>query len=72
MGIEILDKIIFDSNLKFYSFEDYPNISTLIIPFSAIIEHKTNPDIYTGKEKIPFKEKDSEFKQILLNEFFID
>jgi hypothetical protein len=45
------------------------NLSNLFIPFSKFFKKETPLDIYTGKEKIPFHEKDSEFKNILIQEF---
>lgn len=45
------------------------NLSNLVIPFSRFFKNETPLDIYTGKEKIPFHEKDSEFKTILIQEF---
>ena len=71
MGVGFFYKIFYDNYLKLNSLENYPNISTLIIPFSEIIGNKSTPDIYKGNELIPFKEKDSKFKKILINEFLI-
>jgi len=45
------------------------DISSFIIPFSAFFNENEFPDMYTGEELIPFKERDIEFKEILLNEF---
>ncbi|MFX0059606.1 MAG: hypothetical protein ACFE85_17605 [Candidatus Hodarchaeota archaeon] len=45
------------------------NLSDLVVPFSRFFKNETPLDIYTGKEKIPFHEKDSEFKSILIQEF---
>ncbi len=45
------------------------NISSIIIPFSKIFNSYRTVDIYSGTEKIPFKERDSEFKMILRQEF---
>jgi len=44
-------------------------LSNLVIPFSKFFKKEAPSDIYTGKEKIPFHEKDSEFKSILIQEF---
>ena len=46
-----------------------PDISQLIIPFSVAFNINHAPDIYTGEELIPFKERDSQFKELLINEF---
>ena len=45
------------------------DISLIIIPFSKICKSYRPSDIYSGTEKIPFKERDSEFKMILRQEF---
>ncbi|MHA2008359.1 MAG: hypothetical protein ACXABO_04050 [Promethearchaeota archaeon] len=45
------------------------DISHIIIPFSQIFNTYKPSDIYSGAEKIPFKERDSEFKVILRQEF---
>jgi hypothetical protein len=49
--------------------EEFIDISTLVIPFSTIIEKIFPPDIYTGNEIIPFEKKDPEFKLMLIYEF---
>ncbi|MFW9872580.1 MAG: hypothetical protein ACFFG0_05705 [Candidatus Thorarchaeota archaeon] len=49
--------------------EIFPDISKLIIPFSVVFNISHEPDIYTGTELIPFEQKDSEFKEILICEF---
>jgi hypothetical protein len=45
------------------------NLSNLIIPFSKFFKKQDSSDVYTGKESIPFNEKDTEFKSILIQEF---
>ena len=45
------------------------DISTIIIPFSKVFKNKRQLDIYSGNEKIPFKERDPEYKIILRQEF---
>jgi hypothetical protein len=45
------------------------NISRVIIPFSKVFNSKKPIDIYSGTEKIPFKERDTEFKMIFRQEF---
>lgn len=56
------------------SYEKYPerefNISQIIIPFSNICKSFETGDIYNGNEKIPFKERDPDYKQILKQEFY--
>ena len=46
-----------------------PDISQLIIPFSVAFNINHAPDIYTGEEIIPFRKRDSQFKELLINEF---
>ena len=52
-----------------YISERYFNISRIIIPFSKMFKSYKPTDIYSGSEKIPFKERDPEFKIILIQEF---
>ena len=40
-----------------------------IIPFSSIIKRKRVNDIYTGNEKIPFKDRHPTYKALLKLEF---
>lgn len=72
MGLNVLNKKVQDSENEIDPPEDYINISNLIIPFSLIFKEYTPPDIYNGEETIPFKERDSKFQQILINEFLLD
>ncbi len=51
---------IFDQNIDF---------SKIVIPFSKVIGSSKPRDIYSGKEKISFKERDPEYKMILRQEF---
>lgn len=44
-------------------------ISQVVIPFSKICKSYKPIDIYSGNEKIPFKERDPEYKMILRQEF---
>ncbi|MFW9897273.1 MAG: hypothetical protein ACFFD7_15830 [Candidatus Thorarchaeota archaeon] len=57
---EILRKI--DVKEKF-------DISRIVIPFSKIFKSNKQIDVYSGKEKIPFQERDREYKMILKQEF---
>ncbi len=50
----------FDSNL---------NLSKLVIPFSKLCKSYKPEDIYSGIEKIPYDERDPDFKLILKHEF---
>ncbi|NVM34247.1 MAG: hypothetical protein HWN81_01545 [Candidatus Lokiarchaeota archaeon] len=71
MGLEVINKKIYEVIDEINVYEDFSNISNLIIPFSIMFKKKAHPDIYTGEESISFQEKDSEFRQILIHEFLI-
>ncbi len=43
--------------------------SKIIIPFSKVFKSYKPRDIYPGNKKIPFKEKNLEFRMILKQEF---
>ncbi|MFX0145403.1 MAG: hypothetical protein ACFE9C_15170 [Candidatus Hodarchaeota archaeon] len=45
------------------------NFTDIIIPFSEFGESKDSPDLYDGSEKIPFNERDPQYKAILKYEF---
>ena len=45
------------------------NLSKTVISFSIFFKKSTLEDIYTGDEKIPFSERDQEYKAILKEEF---
>ncbi len=45
------------------------DISRIIIPFSKIFNSYKPIDIYSGTEIIPFKERDTEFKMLIRQEF---
>ena len=49
--------------------EREPDISRIIIPFSTAFKSYKPTDIYSGTEKIPFIERDLEYKLILKQEF---
>lgn len=74
MSIKLIDKKtkIINNDEESEGNNNFPDISNLIIPFSVAFKKFTPPDIYNGKEMIPFKEKDLEFKQILIHEFLGD
>ena len=44
-------------------------LSDIMISFKDLIHKIKTIDIYSGKEKIPFREKDEEFQRLLLSEF---
>ncbi|MFX0058669.1 MAG: hypothetical protein ACFE85_16015 [Candidatus Hodarchaeota archaeon] len=52
---------------KFHSFPF--DVSGYVIRFSSLIRKNLPSDIYTGNEKIPFKDKHPEFRKILIHEF---
>jgi len=66
-----LDKYSQESMVRPYKiiFERKIDISQLVIPFSKMFKSYKQKDIYSGGEKIPFKERDPEFKTILKHEF---
>ena len=43
--------------------------SKIVIPFTKMFKSYKPRDIYSGNERIPFKERDHEFKMILKQEF---
>lgn len=45
------------------------DISNIVIPFSKIFKKTNQLDIYSGNERIPFKERKTEFKMIIRQEF---
>ncbi len=47
----------------------FQGISQLIIPFSVVFNINHSPEIYTGEELIPFREKNIKFRKILIDEF---
>lgn len=72
MSIGILNKKFQDNNQEIEVSENSHNISNSVIPFSFMFKKNASPDIYTGEEIIAFRDKDSEFKQILKYEFIMD
>jgi len=45
------------------------NLSRIITPFSKVFSSYKPIDIYSGTERIPFKERDPKFKMIFRQEF---
>ncbi|MFX1487658.1 MAG: hypothetical protein ACFFBI_00805 [Promethearchaeota archaeon] len=72
MSSKIVNKNIVEIEDKDELEEIFPDISKLVIPFSVIFKISHEPDIYTGTELIPFEQKDSEFKKILICEFLTE
>jgi len=44
-------------------------LSDIIISFKELLGYIGAEDIYSGKEEIPFRERNIEFQRILLSEF---
>ena len=71
MGLEVINKKIQVGKNELDGSDDFLNISNLIIPFSIMFRNNTSPDIYSGEESISFRERDSNFQEILLSEFLL-
>ena len=72
MGLEVINSKNQIENNENDLFEEVLNVANLIIPFSIIFKEDFPPDIYSGKETIPFKERIPEFQQILIYEFLFE
>ena len=72
MSLKITEEKIQDLEPETEIIDNFPDISKLIIPFSVAFRSFGPPDIYTGEEIIPFKEKEFEFKEILIHEFLAE
>lgn len=72
MSLKILDKKFEELEPALEIVENFPDISKLIIPFSVAFKSFNAPDIYNGKDLIPFKEKESEYKEIFIHEFLTE
>lgn len=64
---EIFQRLLHNSEEN--DLEGESDISRIIIPFSTIFKPYQPVDIYTGEEKIPFKNREAEYKMILRQEF---
>jgi hypothetical protein len=71
MSLEIIRKkhLVIKENIYIVPNDDFFNLSYAIIPLSNFFQKYPRLDVYTGMENIPFEEKDSEYKNILLSEF---
>ena len=71
MILEIIEKKHLDikDETKSHLDDDIFNYSKVIIPFSDFFHKNEFLDSYSGKENIPFEERDSEYRKILLTEF---
>ena len=65
-----IDKFHLENLIGTHTTESF-DISEIIIPFSRIFNKYKSIDIYSGMEKIPFKERDSEYRTILRQEFIV-
>ena len=65
---EMMFQEIIESSNKNIS-EREIDISQLVIPFSKVFKSYKTKYIYSGSEKIPFKERDPEYRMILRQEF---
>jgi hypothetical protein len=72
LSIKIFSKKIQDPEQELEEIENVPDISKLIIPFSVVFKKFAPPDIYNGEELIPFGEKESEYREILIHEFLTE
>ncbi|MDX1798526.1 MAG: hypothetical protein R3255_07750 [Candidatus Lokiarchaeia archaeon] len=59
----------YDKEFREEMTEEHYKISDMVIPFSRLFKNYKPSDIYSGIEKIPFKERDPEYKMILRQEF---
>ena len=71
MSLEIIEKKnpVLKENIYIVPNDDFFDLSRAIIPFSDLIKKYPRLDLYTGRENIPFEERDLEYKKILLTEF---
>ena len=72
MGLEVLNKKIYEIIDEISLHDDFSNLSDLIIPFSVLFKEESPSDIYTGEEDILFRERSSDYKQLLVYEFLED
>ncbi|MFW9828486.1 MAG: hypothetical protein ACFFEY_12920 [Candidatus Thorarchaeota archaeon] len=49
--------------------DNHLDISKIVIPFSKLFKKYNSSDIYSGTEKIPFKERNIEYRVIFKEEF---
>ena len=71
MSLEIIEKDhrILKEKTNPNLFDDNFDYSNAIIPFSDFFHKIELLDVYSGNENIPFKERDTEYKKILVTEF---
>ena len=68
MSIEIIEKKPPTKKEKINDDDDF-NYFNVVVPFSDFFHKIELLDIYSGAENIPFEERASEYKKILLTEF---
>lgn len=68
---QIYQEIMKDSHeIPYENFQDTDiDYSEIVIPFSKVFKAYKPRDVYTGNERIPFKERKREFRLILKHEF---
>jgi hypothetical protein len=65
MGIESTK----DNHLGMGETDQKSIMEQLIVPFSNVSSHSMEEFIYSGKEKIPFKDRHPIFQALMLGEF---
>jgi hypothetical protein len=60
---------LYQENLQEELLDDHLDISKIVIPFSRLFKKYKTSDIYSGTEKIPFQERNLEYRIILRQEF---
>lgn len=61
MGIESIEEMV--------EIDQKSIVEQIIVPFHNISSHSTEEFIYSGEEKIPFKERHPIFQDLMLGEF---
>jgi hypothetical protein len=71
MSLDIIKKthLVLKENIYIVPNDNFFDLSRVIIPISEFFQKYPRLDVYTGMENIPFEERDSEYKKILLSEF---
>lgn len=65
--LEYSQEIIDNSEERYY-----PDLTGAVMPFSKITDKEEPQYFYEGDEKIPFTERDPEYKKIFIAEFLTD
>jgi len=71
MSLEIIEKKnpVLKEDIYIVPNDDFFDLSRSIVPFSELFLKYPRLDVYTGRENIPFEDRDLEYKKILLTEF---